>query len=215
MAIVKAGTRTLTVRLWSGAENVPRTGGFIIAANHVSEFDPLALAHFVLDAGRWPRFLAKSSLFQVPLLGLLLTRLRQIPVHRGGFRARDGLNSAIDAIRGGHGVVVYPEGTTPKTADVTLRRGHTGIARLFLATRCPVIPVVVWGPQDVFDSGTRSWRLSRRTPVVVLAEPALDLAAYAELPPTALHLRTITDVIMDGLSRQLLVARQRHQEIDT
>jgi 1-acyl-sn-glycerol-3-phosphate acyltransferase len=206
MAIVKSATLGLTVRAWSGAENIPGSGGFVIVANHVSEFDPLVLAHFVLDAGRWPRFLAKSSLFAVPGLGMLLTRLRQIPVARGGSGARDGLGSAITAVREGHGVVVYPEGTTPKNGDFALRRGKPGAARLFLATGAPVIPVAVWGPQRVFDPGTHTWTLSRRSPVAVQAGPALDLTG-AGLAPSGERLRNITDHIMGGLADRLAVVR--------
>jgi 1-acyl-sn-glycerol-3-phosphate acyltransferase len=211
MAIAKSATRGLTVRAWSGTENIPGSGGFIIVANHVSDFDPLVLAHFVLDAGRWPRFLAKSSLFAAPGLGLLLGRLRQIPLARGGSGAREGLDAAVAAVRAGHGVVVYPEGTTPKNGDFALRRGKPGAARMFLATGAPVIPVAVWGPQKVFDPGTRAWTVSRRSPVVVQAGPALELTG-AGLPPTAERLRTLTDQIMGGLDAQLAVVRARHPQ---
>jgi 1-acyl-sn-glycerol-3-phosphate acyltransferase len=207
IAIVKTSTRTMTKRTWSGLGNIPETGGFILAANHVSEFDPLVVAHFVLDAGRWPRFLTKSSLFDIPLLGPFLHELRQIPVYRGTAAASAALRAATDALEAGHGVIVYPEGTTPKEGDFWPRTGKTGVARLFLATAVPVIPVVTWGPQQVFDPRTRKWRLRPGTPVTVLAAPPLDLSAWAGAPPTAANLRAITDDIMAGLTDLLTAVR--------
>src|SRR5215475_12863299 len=72
---VKPLLRVLTKRDWQGMEYVPSDGGVILAANHMSEFDPLVIAHYVLDTGRWPSYLAKSSLFRVPVFGTLLRAL--------------------------------------------------------------------------------------------------------------------------------------------
>ena len=212
MGIVKAGTFSLTTRSWSGTGNIPSVGGFIVAANHIGEFDPLVLAHFMLDAGRWPRFLTKSSLFDVPLLGSLLGQLRQIPVTRGGAGSRAALDTAAEAVRAGHGVVVYPEGTTPKDGDLTLRRGKPGIARLFLATGAPVIPVATWGPQEVFDPRTHTWKIRGRTRVAVHAGEPVDLGTWTGATPTAGNLRTITADIMAAVDRQLSVVQAQHRE---
>jgi len=95
----------------------------------MSEFDPLVVAHFVLR--RWPRFLTKSSLFDTPLQGPFLGELRQIPVYRGTAAAAAALQAAAEAVRAGHGVIAYPEATTPKEGDFRTRTGKTGVARLF------------------------------------------------------------------------------------
>src|SRR5581483_3027969 len=81
VCVIKPTMLVLTKRTWRGADNVPQDGGVILAVNHLSEFDPMVVAHFVYDAGRWPQFLAKSSLFHVPLLGPFLRWVRQIPVY--------------------------------------------------------------------------------------------------------------------------------------
>src|SRR3954453_8615864 len=81
----------LSRRAWDGQERLPRTGGVIVVANHISNADPLALGQFLAYSGRWPRFLAKSSLFRVPLVGRLLRGAAQIPVERGGSHAVDAL----------------------------------------------------------------------------------------------------------------------------
>src|SRR5262249_24846636 len=73
----------LTKRDWQGTEHLPRTGGFVVAANHISYFDQIVLAHLVYDNGRLPRFLAKAALFEIPFVGRVLRGAGQIPVYRG------------------------------------------------------------------------------------------------------------------------------------
>jgi len=178
-------------------------GGMIFAVNHLSEFDPMVVAHFVYDAGRWPQFLAKSSLFKIVGFGPFLRAVRQIPVYRGTADAAKSLAAAADAIRAGDAVIIYPEGTTPKSGDLWPRRGKTGIARLYLATGVPVIPVVTWGAQDVLDPRTRKVRLRPRFPVTVVAGPPVDLAKWDGAEPTAANLYAITDQIMTVLRDML------------
>lgn len=68
--IVRPLMFTITRRDWRGEENIPATGGFIAAGNHMSNIDPLTFAHFLYDNGRAPKILAKASLWKVPLLGV-------------------------------------------------------------------------------------------------------------------------------------------------
>src|SRR5262245_19740558 len=170
---------------------LPKTGGVIIAANHMSEFDPLVIAHFVYDSGRWPQFLAKSTLFKVPVLGPIVRSVRQIPVHRGTVDASKALDAAIAAIGRGEAVIIYPEGTTPKSGDLWPRRGKTGIARLWLETGVPVIPVASWGAEQIFDPRVRKFRPKPRTPVTVRAGAPIDLSKFVGLAPTAANLHAI------------------------
>jgi 1-acyl-sn-glycerol-3-phosphate acyltransferase len=210
MITVKPPLFVLTKRDWSGMEHVPAEGGLIFAANHVSEFDPLVLSHFIFDAGRWPQFLAKSSLFRIVGFGPFLRAVGQIPVYRGTADAVKSLDAAGAAIRAGDGVIIYPEGTTPKSGDLWPQRGKTGVARLFLDTGAPVIPVVSWGPQRLLDPRTHKVRLRPRTPVTVVAGPPVDLAKWAGAEPTAANLYAITDEIMTVLRDML--ARIRGEE---
>lgn len=193
---VKPLLRVVTRRDWTGMDHIPTSGGVIMAANHLSEFDPFVVAHFVYDSGRWPQYLAKSSLFKVPVLGPVVKGLRQIPVERGTVDAAKALDAAIIALRRGEGVIIYPEGTTPKSGDLWPRRGKTGIARLFLATGAPVIPIATWGAQQIFDPRVRKFKLRLRTPVTVVAGEAIDLSKWKDAEPTAANLYAITDEIM-------------------
>jgi 1-acyl-sn-glycerol-3-phosphate acyltransferase len=196
-----------TKRDWSGMEHIPAEGGVILAVNHVSEFDPLVVAHFVYDAGRWPQFLAKSSLFRIKVVGPLLRAVRQIPVYRGTADAVKSLEAAVAAVRAGEAVILYPEGTTPKSGELWPQRGKTGIARLYLQTGAPVVPIVSWGPEKVYDPRTRKIRFRPRSPVTVVAGPPLDLSKWDGAPPTPANLYAVTDVIMTVLRDMLAEIR--------
>jgi 1-acyl-sn-glycerol-3-phosphate acyltransferase len=203
VGVVKPVMIVLTRRRWSGAGHLPPTGGLIIVANHVSHADPLVVAHFVYDAGRWPQFLGKQSVFDVPVVGWILRKVRQIPVRRGTTDAGLALDAAEAAIHVGDSVVIYPEGTTTKRPDLWPMRGRTGVARLWLATGAPVVPVVTWGAQAIFDPRTAKLRLRPRTPVTVVAGPPIDLSAYRGAEPTAATLHEITEVVMRRLTDML------------
>jgi 1-acyl-sn-glycerol-3-phosphate acyltransferase len=185
-----------TRRTWTGQRHLPPAGGVIIAANHVSHFDPLVLAHYVYGAGRWPRFLGKSSLWRVPVLGYLLRKTLQIPVERGSVEAVKSLDVLIGALRHGGAVVIYPEGTTTRDPDLWPMRGKTGAARLALVTGAPVVPVAMWGPERVFDPRTQRFALRPRTPVSVAAGPPVDLNRWRGAAPTRAVLDQMTDAIL-------------------
>jgi len=92
---------------FDGLEKIPRTGPVIIAPNHISNFDPLSIAYLVDHSGRRPRFLAKASLWKNPLMRVIFSGCRQIPVERGSCDASP-TRAAEDALRRGECIVVYP-----------------------------------------------------------------------------------------------------------
>jgi 1-acyl-sn-glycerol-3-phosphate acyltransferase len=200
VSLVKPLLIVLTKREWSGMDRIPGDGGVIFAANHMSEFDPFVVGHYVYDSGRWPQYLAKSSLWKIPVLGGLLTAVRQIPVDRGTVDAAKALDAAVEAVKAGRGLIIYPEGTTPKSGELWPQRGKTGIARLVLATGAPVVPIATWGAQRVFDPRSRKIRLRPRTPVTVVAGAPIDLSKWKGAEPTAANLYAITDEIMRVLT---------------
>jgi 1-acyl-sn-glycerol-3-phosphate acyltransferase len=202
--------RVWTKRTWTGVENIPRTGGVIIVANHVSHFDPLVVAHYLYKADRWPRFLGKASLWRVPVVGPLLRKTLQIPVERGSVEAVKSLDTLVDAVNEGGVVVIYPEGTTTKDPDLWPMRGKTGAARLALLTGAPVVPLANWGAQAVFDPRTSKLKFRFRTPVQVTTGKPIDLSEWEGATPTRQVLDQMTEKIM--LSISALVGELRDEQ---
>lgn len=181
---------------WHGQENLPREGGMILAANHLSYADVLALSLFSDRAGRYPVFLAKSALFDVKLLGPIMRKLGQLPVHRGQADAALVLRDAEQGVRGGACVIFYPEATVTRDPDGWPMVAKTGVARLALATGAPVVPVAHWGAQDILPYGSFRPHLVPRKTVQILAGPPVDLSEFEGLPLSSGTLRAATDKIM-------------------
>ncbi|MFC3504984.1 lysophospholipid acyltransferase family protein [Micromonospora krabiensis] len=196
VALVKPLMIVWTRRTWRGMEHLRRDGGIIIVPNHLSHADPLVSAHFIYDSGRWPQYLAKASVFRVPVVGWILHRCRQIPVERGTVDAARSLDKLVGALNDGGAVVIYPEGTTTREPELWPMKGKTGAARLALATGAPVIPVAMWGPEKIFDPRTARISLRPRIPVTVVAGPPIDLSRWAGAAPTRTTLEEMTETIM-------------------
>ena len=200
----------LTRRDWRHQDKLPLTGGVIIAANHISNVDPLALGQFVAYSGRWPRFLAKDTLFRGRLVGRLLTAAWQIPVERSSRRSGDALRAAREAIDAGRAVVIYPEGTITLDPGLWPMRAKTGVVRLALETSCPIIPVGQWGAQDIMW-GTRLELpkiLPRKTLRVLVGDP-VPLDDLRDEPLTAAVLTRAADRVMTAITA--LVAELRSE----
>ena len=101
----------LTRRDWSGIEHLPARGGFVVSPNHISYADPLIFAHFMYDSGREGYFLAKQSLFEIPVVGFVIRKAGQIPVYRNSMAAAEAYRAAVAAVREGKAVAIFPEGT--------------------------------------------------------------------------------------------------------
>lgn len=196
VSLVKPLMIVMSKRDWRGMAHIPPTGPVIVVANHIGHADPFVLAHYIYDAGRWPVYLAKASVFRIPVLGRWLHAVEQTPVERGTVDAVKALDAAVAAINSGKCVLIYPEGTTTKEPDLWPMRGKTGAARLWLSTGAPVIPVAMWGPQTLFDPRTRRLRPVPRTPVTVVAGPPIDLSRWAGAAANAATLNEITEQMM-------------------
>ncbi|HEY7273704.1 MAG TPA: lysophospholipid acyltransferase family protein [Actinoplanes sp.] len=203
VVLVLPALKMMTKRTWTGQENVPPTGGVILAPNHMSHFDPLVVAHFAYGAGRWPRFLAKASLWDVPVVGFFLRKTLQIPVERGSVEAVKSLDALVRALREGGAVIIYPEGTTTKHPDLWPMRGKTGAARLALLTGASIVPIAHWGAEQIFDVRTRKLSLRPRRPVSVAAGKPIDISRWEGATPSRAVLDEMTDTIMTAV-RDLL-----------
>jgi 1-acyl-sn-glycerol-3-phosphate acyltransferase len=131
-----------------GKEHVPREGGFVLAANHNSNFDPWPLG-VPLFPQRFLRFMAKSELYWWPL-GVLLDAGGAFPVRRGE-RDEQAIQTAVELCRAGHCVVMFPEGTRRRKG---LRkkweaRAHSGAARIAIEAGVPLIPAAIRGTDEL------------------------------------------------------------------
>lgn len=166
-------------------ERIPATGPCVIVSNHVTEIDPITVGLSIVDAGRTPRFLAKESLFRIPVLGFLLHRIGQVPVHRGTRDTAQALRDAQDRLARGGAVGIYPEGTLTRDPLRWPMHAYPGAAQLALGLEVPVIPIAHWGDQEILGRDS-SWRLRvslrPRRPVRVRVGEPVDLTPFRSEP---------------------------------
>ncbi len=200
--------RPLTRRDWRYQDKVPQTGGVIFVANHISNADPLAIGQFLAFSGRWPRFLAKASVFEIPVVGRIIAASGQIPVQRDSAQSKDALIAAAQAIEHGRALVIYPEGTITRDPDLWPMRGKTGAARLAFTTGCPVVPIGQWGAQELMPGRTpRFPKLFPRKTLRIAAGDPVSLDDLLQKPATAATLDEATTRIMNAIT--FLVAELR------
>jgi 1-acyl-sn-glycerol-3-phosphate acyltransferase len=201
--------RLLVRHRWQGRENIPKTGGIILAPNHLSYADWPTIAIFSDSyAHRYPVFMIKSAVFEVKVIGPLMHKLGQLPVYRGRGDAGLVLKRAEQALAAGACVIVYPEGTASRDPDLWPMVGKTGAARLALTTGAPVIPIAHWGAQEILPYGTKKVHLFPRKTVRMVAGPAVDLSAYAGQRLSASTLRAATADITADITALLAKLRQ-------
>lgn len=193
----------LTKRDWRGVENLPATGGCVVSPNHISYIDPLIFAHFMYDNRREAYFLAKESLFTIPVVGWVIRRSGQIPVYRNSMAAAEAYRSAVAAVQAGKAVAIFPEGTITRDPDLWPMRGKTGAARVALETRCPLIPVAQWGPQEILSPYGRRPKFFPRKTMQLRAGPPVDLSDLYGRPIDTRTLREATDRLMDRITELL------------
>ncbi len=202
-AIVRPFLRATTRRDWRGTENLHRAGGFIAAGNHATEIDPLTFAHVLWNNGVAPRILAKASLFRVPVLGGILRSTGQLPVDRGGSRAADSLGPATAALAAGEVVAVFPEGTLTRDPDLWPMAGKTGVARLALASRAPVVPIAQWGATELLPRYSKRFRPFPRKRITIVVGTPVPLEDLYDRPSDAVVLREATDRVLDAITALL------------
>jgi 1-acyl-sn-glycerol-3-phosphate acyltransferase len=154
-----------------GLENLPREGGFVLAANHWSNFDPWPLG-LPLFPRRFLRFMGKSELFWFPL-GAFLGAAGAFPVRRGE-GDEEAIATAVELCRRGNAVVMFPEGTRRRKGLRKKReaRWRSGAARIALEAEVPLVPAAIVGTD----------RLSRLGPLRVAYGPPIALDDVTALP---------------------------------
>ena len=190
----------LLFRPWvRGMENIPNSGAAILASNHLSFSDSIFLP---LQSRRPLVFLAKSEYFTGKGIKGALTRwffkgTGQLPIDRSGGKASEAaLNTGLTVLGGGQVLGIYPEGT--RSPDGRLYRGRTGIARMALEAKVPVLPVAMIDTEKVQPIGKRLPRIRRIG--IVVGEP-LDFSRFDGMEGDRIVLRAVTDEIMYELMK--------------
>lgn len=180
-----------------GTDNVPRTGGVILASNHLSFIDSFAIP---LVSPRKVRFLAKDEYWTTPGVKGLLMRgffegVGMVPVDRHSpTAAQESLDKGLELLKAGDAFGIYPEGT--RSRDGRLYRGRTGVAWLALNAGVPVVPVGLIGTQNIQPVGTTMPKLAKVT--VRFGRP-IGVEAYAGMPAGRAR-RQLTDDVMDAIA---------------
>ncbi|ONH24900.1 lysophospholipid acyltransferase family protein [Pseudofrankia asymbiotica] len=184
-----------------GKENIPATGGAVVLINHISYLDfALAGVPFWHERKRMVRFMAKKSTFESKVTGPLMRGMHHIPVDRAA--GAGSLKVAIDALRAGELVGVFPEATIHP--HYRLAPFKSGAARMASEADVPVIPLVIWGSQRIMTKGQpRNLRKARHTPV--------SLTVGAPIPPAELADPAAgTALLFDAMSKLLDEDQRRY-----
>ena len=148
-----------------GADNVPRKGPLLVVSNHASNFDPPLLSNCVR---RPVAYMAKEELFQFPVFKQAIELYGAYPVKRGG-GDRSAIKSALSRLERGWAVGVFLQGT--RTRDARIPSPKLGAALIAAKSQVPLLPVSLWGTQDIFIKGKKS---PQSVPVTVrIGEPIL------------------------------------------
>jgi len=183
-------------------ENLPDEGAVVVAPNHYSDIDPLVIGYSMYKRKRMPRFLAKASLFRVPVFGWMLRKAGQVPVERAGGTGADPLAAARRIAAAGHAVVIYPEGTLTRDPDLWPMRGKFGAVRTALDAGIPLIPVASWGAQRILPRYGKISLFPRKDVDIVFGEP-LDLSEYVGKSRDVKAMAEATEKLMNAIAALL------------
>ncbi|KHL94345.1 acyl-phosphate glycerol 3-phosphate acyltransferase [Paenibacillus sp. IHB B 3415] len=157
-----------------GRENVPKEGGVLLCANHISLLDPMTIG---IKLKRQVKYMAKAELFTVPVLGWLIKQLGAFPVKRGGV-SKESIKTALNTLRGGNVMGIFPEGTRNSDSGAAKK----GAASFALRSGAAVVPAAIIGSYKPF-----------RRMTVVYGAP-IDLSSFEGAGSESLE--AVTDVIM-------------------
>ena len=184
----------------SGLENLPETGGAILAFNHRSYFDVTAMSLVIGRSGRPCRFLGKAEMFENPVLGPIARMAGGIRVDRGT-GSSEPLSKAIEALTAGEMVAIAPQGTIPRGEAFFEPElvGRPGAAQLAKDTKVPVIPVGLWGTERVWPRNKKapSLDMRNRPDVMVRVGEPVDLKYRSVAADTKRIMTAISELLPD------------------
>lgn len=205
--------RTLAWILWpwvrllyrlnvTGKENLPKGTGYVLASNHVTTVDALAVAFMMFfNLGRAPHFLAKEGLFKTPIVGPVLLACGQIPVFRSGRGNSDPMESAYKVLRAGHVIGIFPEGSLTREPNQWPMRARTGAIRLALETGVPIVPMGQWGTEVVMDTYSSKIFPKPWHKVNMIIGKPIDLSKYHGKKVSVEEMVALSDEVMVEITK--------------
>ena len=194
IAFARTVFRGLGIRFHlSGEDNVPTTGGAVMAINHVGYLDFTFAGLAARKSGRLVRFMAKKEVFDHKISGPLMRGMKHIPVDRYG-AGGDAYQFAVTALRAGEIVGVFPEATISTSYE--LKEFKTGAARMAIEAGVPLLPAVVWGSQRIMTKG-RKRDLTRGTPLRVVVGEAFTPGPDADPVAVTVELKARMAVLLE------------------
>ncbi len=192
----------------SGIENIPTSGGALLCANHRSYFDVAAVAMIVARSGRTVRFLGKKEVFDAPVIGPIAAAMGGIRVDRGT-GSDEPLQAAERALRAGDMVAIMPQGTIPRGRaffDPDLK-GRWGAARMASVTGVPVVPIGLWGTENVWPRNSRLPNIAN-----VTSPPTITIKVGAPVALSRMSSEVDTSRIMNAIMSLLPPEAREHKE---
>lgn len=182
----------------AGEENIPASGGAVIAVNHTGYLDFTYAGLPPRKVKRYIRFMAKKEVFDNKISGPIMRALKHIPVDRGA--GAESYKAAVAWLRKGELVGVYPEATISRSFEI--KEFKSGAARMAIEAGVPIIPTVIWGAQRVWTKGFPK-RLGRtKTPIAIAVGKPLDPVG----PPNEL-----TEKLHSTMKKMLLELQETYE----
>ncbi|MBY8873296.1 1-acyl-sn-glycerol-3-phosphate acyltransferase [Micromonospora sp. PLK6-60] len=199
IAAAKTMFRVLDLRLTvEGSHHVPRTGGAVLASNHVSYLDFIFSGFGAQESRRLVRFMAKESVFRHKVSGPLMRGMKHIPVNRAA--GAGSYAAAVSALRRGEVVGVFPEATISRS--FTVKQLKNGAARMAQEAGVPLLPVALWGTQRLWTKGRPKDLTRRHTPITIIIGEPMDPAAHPDANALTAELRTRLEALVDRAQRE-------------
>jgi len=194
----KAMFRTLGLSIHlEGTHNVPRSGGAVLASNHVSYLDFIFAGYGAHPSRRYVRFMAKDSIWKNPVAGPLMRGMKHIPVDREA--GAESFRVALEALKRGEVVGIFPEATISRSFEV--KDFKSGAPRLAMDAGVPLLPTILWGTQRLMTKG-RERDFSRGKAVSITVGEPIDVPPGSDLDAVGVQLhRTMETMLDDAIAR--------------
>ncbi|MCU7825704.1 lysophospholipid acyltransferase family protein [Kitasatospora sp. DSM 101779] len=182
-----------------GAEHVPATGGAVLVSNHISYLDFIFAGLGPWRGGkRLTRFMAKDDVFKHRISGPLMRGMRHIPVDRTD--GQPAYDAAVEALRQGEIVGVFPEATISRS--FMLKKFKTGAARMAADSGAPLLPVILWGTQQLWTKGRPKTLTKRHIPITVMIGEPIELTPQDKPVMVTRRLRAAMGEMLDRAQRE-------------